>query len=112
MMYPVILLRILFSGLLVFMIYVTITTSLESNLFEEWGTLTSIPWMNATLFDFMLNVIALLVFVWYRERTIGIKLLWTILFIALGSMATCSYFLIKLFQMNKTDSLQKLFTKR
>jgi len=111
-MSPVILLRILFSGILVFMIYVTITTSLESNLFDEWSTLTSIPWMNATLFDFFANVIALLVLVWYRERTVGIKIIWTILFILLGSMTTCIYFLIALFQMNKTDSLQKLFSKR
>ena len=111
-MYPVVLLRILFSGILAFMIFITIKTSLESNLFEEWNFLTSIPWMNATLFDFFANVIALLVLVWYRERSIGIKILWTILFICLGSMATCIYFLIALFQMNKTDSLQKLFSKR
>ena len=111
-MSPVIFLRILLIGLLGFMIYVTISTSLASNLFEEWNFLTSIPWMNATLFDFAVNVVALLILVWYRERSIGLKIMWTILFFALGSMTTCIYFLIALFQMNKTESLQKLFIKK
>lgn len=111
-MSPVIFLRILLTGILVFMIYVTVTTSLESNLFEEWNALVSIPWMKATLYDFAANVVALLIFVWYRERNIGLKVLWTILFIFLGSMATCIYLLIALFQMKKDESLSKLFTKR
>lgn len=111
-MSPVIFLRILLTGILGFMIYVTISTSLESNLFEEWNSLIAIPWMKATLYDFTANVIALLILVWYRERNISFKILWTILFIGLGSMATCIYLLVALFQMKKDESLSKLFTKR
>ncbi len=111
-MSPVIFLRILLTGILGFMIYITITTSLASNLFEEWDFLGGIPWMRATLYDFYANVIALLILVWYRERNVGIKIIWTILFICLGSMATCIYFLVALFQMKKDESLTKLFSKR
>lgn len=111
-MSPVIFLRILLTFILGFMIYVTITTSLESNLFEEWNYLTSIPWMNATLVDFLFNVIILLILVWYRERTILAKILWTLFFISMGSMASCIYFLVSLFRMNKEDSLSKLFQKK
>lgn len=111
-MSPVIFLRILLSLLLALMIFVTIDTSLASNLFEEWNFLSGIPWMRATLYDFYANVIVLLIVVWYRERNIGIKLLWTVLFLTLGSMASCVYFLVALFQMNKNEPLQKLFSKR
>lgn len=111
-MSPVIFLRVLLIGILGFMIYVTITTSLESNLFEEWNTLTSIPWMNATLFDFFANVVILLIIVLYRERTVLAKILWTLFFITMGSMASCIYFLVALFQMKKDDSLSKLFQKK
>lgn len=111
-MSPVIFLRILLTGILGFMIYITICTSLESNLFEEWDSLVSIPWMRATLYDFTANVVVLLILVWYRERNPGIKILWTVLFFGLGSMATCIYFLVALFQMKKDESLSKLFTKR
>jgi len=111
-MKPVIFLRLLMAVLLSFMIVVTITTSLESNLFEEWNSLMAIPWMRATLFDFFTNVIVLLVWVWYRERNIWIKLLWTIIFCTLGSMGSCIYVLVALFQMNADESLLKLFAKR
>ena len=111
-MSPVIFLRVLLIGILGFMIYATITTSLESNLFEEWNYLTSIPWMNATLIDFLFNVIILLIIVWYRERTILAKILWTLFFVSMGSMASCIYFLVTLFNMNKDESLSKLFQKK
>lgn len=111
-MKPVIFLRLLTSALLVFMIVVTVCTSLESNLFEEWNSLVAIPWMRATLYDFFTNVIILLIWVWYRERNVIIKLLWTILFITMGSMGSCIYVLVALFQMNANESLLKLFAKR
>lgn len=111
-MSPVIFLRVLLIGILGFMIYITITTSLESNLFEEWNYLTSIPLMNATLADFFFNVVILLIVVWYRERTILAKILWTLFFVSMGSMASCIYFLVTLFKMNKDESLSKLFQKK
>lgn len=111
-MTPVVFLRILLSGILVYMIYITISTSLESSLVEEWDFLASIPWMNATLIDFYANVVVLLVMVWYRERTILAKILWTLFFLTLGSMASCIYLLVTLFKMNKDDSLDKLFQKK
>ena len=39
-------LRILFASMSLYMIYVAVATSLESNLFEQWSYLAQIPWMS------------------------------------------------------------------
>ncbi len=52
-------LKVIFSVLLIWIIYVVVNTSLESSLFEQWSFLGSIPWMRATLWDFYINIFAL-----------------------------------------------------
>lgn len=105
-------LRILFTGLLAFMCYEVISTSLESNLFKEWDFLGSIPWMRATLWDFYVNVLVIFIWVCYKEKSIALKIIWLILLVCLGSIATCAYLLIQLFRLKKDDSLKELFTKQ
>lgn len=105
-------LRFLFTGLLIFMCYEVISTSLESNLFEQWDFLGSIPWMRATLWDFYVNVLVIFIWVCYKETSLLLKLMWLILLVCLGSIATCVYILIQLFQLKKDDSLSRLFTKQ
>ena len=39
------------------MVYIVVSTSLESSLFENWDFLASIPWMRATLWDFYANIL-------------------------------------------------------
>ena len=45
-------LKVLLSLVWLFMVYMVISTSLESSLFKEWVYLAAIPWMRATLCDF------------------------------------------------------------
>ncbi len=103
-------LKILFSCLFVFMCCVVISTSLESNLFEEWSFLGGIPWMKATLWDFYVNVLVIYLWVCYREKSAFFKILWLVLLVCLGSIATCAYVLIQLFKLKKENSLKDLFT--
>jgi hypothetical protein len=104
-------LKILFCVLFVFMCSVVISTSLESNLFEEWSYLAGIPWMKATLWDFYANVLVIYLWVFYREKSVFFKILWLILLVCLGSIATCAYVLIQLFKLRKGDNLKELFTR-
>jgi hypothetical protein len=105
-------LKIGFSAILIFMCYEVISTSLESNLFEQWDFLGSIPWMRATLFDFYANVLVIFVWVCYKEKGSLLKVMWFILLVCLGSIASCIYVLIQLFKLKKGEGLTELFAKR
>lgn len=104
-------LKILFGAVLAFMCYEVISTSLESNLFEQWDFLGGIPWMRATLCDFYANVLLIFVWVCYKEKHLALKLLWLVLLCALGSIATCLYVLIQLFRLKPGEGLKEFFTK-
>lgn len=105
-------LKILFSGVLIFMCYKVISTSLESNLFEQWDFLGNIPWMRATLWDFYANVLVIFVWVCYKERSVFLKVTWLVLLVFLGSIASCAYVLIQLFKLKKEEGLRELFSKQ
>jgi hypothetical protein len=89
-------LKIFFSLLFVWMCYQVITTSINSNLFEQWNFLGLIPWMRATLWDFYANVTVIYFWLCYKEKSIVLKVIWLVLLVALGSIASCAYVLIQL----------------
>lgn len=104
-------LKLLFSAVLVWMCYVVISTSLESSLFTEWDHLGDIPWMRATLWDFYANVLVIFVWICYKEKTFSAKIIWLLLLVALGSIASCIYILIQLFRLSPGEGLKELFGK-
>ena len=91
------------------MVYVVISTSLESGLFEQWEFLASIPWMRATLWDFYANILLIYLFVLYKERSLLIKLMWAILFFCLGSIASIAYVFVALSKVKSHQELKILF---
>lgn len=105
-------LKIIFTVLLVWMIYVVISTSLDSNLFREWDSLGSIPWMRATLWDFYTNALIIYLWIFYKESGVFLKILWLLLMFFLGSIASCAYILIELFRLKPDEGLTELFTKK
>jgi hypothetical protein len=98
-------LKIFLIFLWLWMVYVVISTSLESGLFEQWDFLASIPWMRATLWDFYANILVIYLWVIFREHNLFIKIMWGVLFSCLGSIATIAYLLIQLFALSNRDSI-------
>lgn len=105
-------LKLFFGALFIWMCYVVISTSMSNNLFKEWGFLGSIPWMRATLWDFYANVAVIFFWLCYKEKSIGLKIIWLILLVALGSIASCAYVLIQLFKLKPGEGLKELFGKQ
>lgn len=101
-------LKVFLSIVWLFMVYVVVSTSLESSLFKEWDFLGSIPWMRATLWDFYANIVVIYLFVLYRERSLAIKITWAILFFCLGSIATIGYVLIQLFRLSANEDFSAM----
>jgi hypothetical protein len=94
--------------MLVWICYNVIATSMQSNLFKEWHFLGSIPWMRATLWDFYTNVVVIYLWLCYKERGIFSKIIWLILLVALGSIASCAYVLIQLFKLKPNQGVKEL----
>ena len=86
-----------------------ISTSMSSNLFKEWDFLGSIPWMRATLWDFYANVTVIFFWLCYKEKSVLLKIIWLILLVALGSIASCAYVLIQLFKLKPGEGLKEFF---
>lgn len=105
-------LKILFSLLFVWMCYVVISTSISNNLFKQWDFLGGIPWMRATLWDFYANVLVIFMWVCYKEKSLALKVIWLVLLVTLGSIASCAYVLLQLFRLKPNEGLKELFGKQ
>jgi hypothetical protein len=105
-------LKIFLSLVWIFMVYMVVSTSLESSLFEQWDFLGSIPWMRATLWDFYANVLVIYLYVLYREKSIVVKLIWLVLFFCLGSIGTIAYVLIQLFGLKDGQGIEAILKPR
>lgn len=103
-------LKILFSIVFVWMCYVVISTSLEHNLFEEWDSLST-AWMHATLWDFYANILIITLWMFYKEKSVLLKIVWLVLFVCLGSIGTCGYILIKLFKLKPGEGVKELLLR-
>jgi hypothetical protein len=105
-------LKILFSALSLFMVYIVVSTSLESNLIKEWSFLGSIPWMRATLFDFYTNIIVLYAWVVYKEVRWLSRIVWLILFVGLGSITVTLYVVIQLMKLKPGEGIEHVLLRR
>ncbi|KAL2613635.1 hypothetical protein R1flu_025327 [Riccia fluitans] len=62
-----------------------------------------IPWMNATLIDFYISMSLYIAWVWYKEPAWIRRLVWTVLVICTGSVATSWYLAIEFFKLSLDD---------
>lgn len=69
------------------------------------------PWMVATLIDFYINVIALSVWIAYKESSLIGAVFWIILMICFGSLTTCVYIVRQLFLLTSQDPLYLVLFK-
>jgi hypothetical protein len=105
-------LKIIFSFILVSMLYVTIWASLELNLFTHLPTLLKDPWVIATLFDAYYGFITFYLWVCYKENSMIARLLWLIGIMLLGNIAMAIYVLIQLFKLDKDATMTDLLIKK
>ncbi|KAF5187728.1 Transmembrane protein [Thalictrum thalictroides] len=95
--------RILFIALGCLMLGTLIYTILTDGSPFRMELLT--PWLTATLVDFYINVVAIAVWIVYKEAHWISALLWIVLLISFGSVTTCAYIVIQLFQLRSQDPL-------
>ncbi|XP_038992022.1 uncharacterized protein LOC120115363 isoform X1 [Hibiscus syriacus] len=99
----VVIARILFSVLGCLMLGTLIYTLLTDG--SPFGKELLAPWMKATLIDFYINVVALSVWVAYKESNSMTAICWIVLLICFGSITTCAYIVKELFKLAWQDPL-------
>lgn len=104
-------LKILFLCISAGMIAVSVYTSLQSDLFAEFGRLIREPWMAATLVDFYLNILLFSLWVIWRERRAVRALCWSAAFVLLGSIATAFYLFLRLRSLRADQPLERIFLR-
>jgi len=105
-------LKVLFAIIFVFMMVMTLRTSFQVSLWSALPSFVASPWSMDTLYDAYCGFITFFCWLAWRERTLGVKMLWFVLIMALGNMAMSLYVLIQLFALKSDESAFALFRQK
>jgi hypothetical protein len=106
------LLKVLFTAILVSMLWVTIGASLDRGVLDAAEDLWPDPWFRATLADAYFGFLTVYVWVAYKERTLLARSVWLVAFLGLGNIAIAVYVLIQLFKAGRGASLQSVLLRQ
>lgn len=105
-------LTVLFSAILLAMIAITTLAALERGIVEAGRDLISDRWFQATLCDAYFGFITFYVWVAYKERSMGSKILWFVLVMCFGNIAMAIYMLAQLAKLPADAPLSSLLTRK
>jgi len=105
-------LKLLFAFIFVFMVVLTVRTSLRVSLWAAIPAFAANPWAVATLYDAYFGFLTFFCWVAWRERSLGIKVLWFVLIMALGNIAMSAYVLLQLFGLKREQGVSSLFEQK
>jgi len=105
-------LKLLFGAIFVWMIVMTIRTSLAVNLWQDWRHYADDRWAVATLWDAYLGFLTFYVWVVYKERKIVARIGWFLLIMGLGNIAMSLYVLIQLVRLRPDEPAESILWRR
>ncbi len=105
-------LKLLFGFIFVFMVVMTVRTSLHQSLLDARPAFIASPWAVATLYDAYFGFITFFCWLAWRERSTGARVLWFVLVMTLGNIAMSLYVLIQLFQLKADEGVSGLFRQK
>ena len=105
------LLRGILSLILLSMIVLTAVAIQESSLMEAGSALWNDAWFRLTLADAYFGFLIVYLWVAYKERTLRSRIVWFLLFMALGNMAVSGYILIQLFRVRHGNLAESLLLR-
>jgi hypothetical protein len=104
-------LRVILSLVLLIMIGLTLVAFQEAGLMEAGSELWKDAWFRLTLADAYFGFLIVYLWVAYKERTWWAKIVWFVLFMALGNMAVATYILIQLFKVREDNLASSLLLR-
>ena len=106
------LLKLVAAATSLFMLAVTIRTSMAESLWAAWPTYAASPWAMATFWDAYCGFTLFWLWIAFRERTWPVRILWLLLVFALGNIATGAYLFIALSQLRAEQPASDVFARR
>ena len=105
-------LKLLFAFIFVFMVVMTVRTSMQVSLWSALPAFAASPWSMATLYDAYFGFLTFFCWLAWRERSLVVKIIWFVLIMLGGNIAMSLYVLIQLFQLKAEDSVSALFRRK
>jgi Protein of unknown function (DUF1475) len=105
-------LKLLFAFIFLFMVVMTVRTSLQVSLWSALPSFAASPWAMATLYDAYFGFLTFFCWLAWRERSPGVKVLWFVLIMAGGNIAMSLYVLLQLFGLKPKESVSALFRQK
>ncbi|MDE2195676.1 MAG: DUF1475 family protein [Gammaproteobacteria bacterium] len=105
-------LKLLFAAIFMVMATVNIWAALHLPLGDSLRLFSRNPWAVATLFDAYCGFLTFYVWVLYKERATGPRILWFILVMGLGNVAMSGYLLIQLFRLRADEPVWAVLQRR
>ena len=106
------LLMAMFGAIFVWMVVMTVRTSMQQSILTVGPAFSANPWAVATLWDAYFGFLTFYVWVFWRERNFGSRFLWFVLIMCLGNIAMSGYMLIQLARLKPDDSMETLLRRR
>ena len=108
----ILLLRIIFTLVLLSMLAVTSWASLHVALWKTPGEVLAHPWFIATLFDTYFAFLTFWLWLAYKETSHAARGLWLVAILLLGNIAMAGYMLLQLFRLPVGAKLEELLLRR
>ncbi len=105
-------LKLLFGFIFVFMVVMTVRTSMQVSLWSAWSSFAASPWAMATLYDAYFGFLTFFCWLAWREGSLGVKMVWFVLIMAGGNIAMSLYVLNQLFQLKPDEGVSALFRQK
>ncbi|MEQ1473874.1 MAG: DUF1475 family protein [Candidatus Acidiferrum sp.] len=107
------LLKILFSGILIYMIGMTAWVGAHKSILASGDEFSwsGHPWAMATLFDAYFGFVTFYVWVAYKERRWSAKVIWFVLIMGLGNIAMSAYVLLQLFKLRPEQATSAILQR-
>lgn len=107
------LLKMLFAAIFLYMVAMTAWVAVHKSILASpddfsWA---SSPWAVATLFDAYFGFLTFYVWVAYKERAWGLKVIWFALIMGLGNIAMSLYVLLQLFKLRPGQPASAIFQR-
>jgi hypothetical protein len=108
----IIALRVLFTAVLLSMLWVTTWAGLQCPLFAVPRAVATHPWFIATMFDAYWGFTTFFVWVCFKQATWTARIAWFVAIMALGNIAMSSYCLSELFMVRTDGKVLDVLTAR
>lgn len=105
-------LRILFSLIILSMLAITTWAGRQCSLWAIPPNVLHHPWFLATLADAYWGFITFYVWVAWKERSLGARMLWLVAILLLGNIAMASYALVQLLGSPPGGTVHEILVRR